>query len=40
MRLIAGSIIFLILVIIGNYLAKKEFKKKDPTPPDEMYPLF
>jgi hypothetical protein len=39
-KVIIGVFIFILIIIVGNHLAKKEFKKDDGKPSDDIYPLF
>jgi uncharacterized protein YneF (UPF0154 family) len=39
-KIIIAALIFILIIIAGNYLAKKEFKKGKGKPPEDVYPLF
>jgi len=40
MTWIALILLVLIIILVGNYFAKKSFKDKGRKPPDDIYPLY
>ena len=40
MNWIVLTLLVLIIILVGNYFAKKLFKEKGRKPPDDIYPMY